>query len=71
MQLQSDYVRLRLVELHLQELHAEAAQARLSRHVPDSGFFAHCGASLIAGVRKAVQGGQWGDRTRRIWLMAN
>ena len=70
MQLPCDFVRLRLVELHLMELHAEAARARLSRHVPDSGFIARCAALLIPVVRKAVQGGQCGDRKRRIWLMA-
>ena len=70
MQLPCDYVRLRLVDLHFQELHAEAARARLTRNMPDSGFFAHCAALLIPVVRKAVQGGKWGDRKRRIWLMA-
>jgi len=69
MQLPYDYVRLLLVELHLQDLHAEAARARLSRHVPDTGFFAHCGAMLISVVRTAAQGGRSGDHTRRIWRM--
>jgi hypothetical protein len=69
MQLPHDYVRLRLVELHCQELQAEADRARRSRHLPDSGFLAQCGAALIAGVRTVVQGGQSGNHTRRIRRM--
>jgi hypothetical protein len=75
MPLPHDYVRLRLVELHCQELQAEADRARRSRHLPDPGFVARCGAALIAGVRTAVQRGQGSGQTRRIgrvnWLTAN
>jgi hypothetical protein len=71
MQMPYDCVRLRSIELHLQELYAEAAHARLSQQVPDSGNFVHLGALLISVVHKAVQGGPRGDRKRRIWLTAN
>ena len=69
MPLPCDYVRLRLVEFHCQELQAEATRARLSQHVPATGFLARCGAVLLAGVRTTVQDGQSGDHTRRIWRM--
>jgi hypothetical protein len=71
MQMPNDRVRLRFIELHLQELHAEAAEARLSRQIPDSGIFVHLGALLVSVVGKAIQGGRLGDRKRRIWLTAN
>jgi hypothetical protein len=51
--MQYDYVRLRLVELHVQELHAEAARARLSRQVPDPGLLVHLGSSLPLVLSKA------------------
>ena len=52
MHLPSDYGRLRLVELHLQELHAEAARARRVRQLPALASW-RSRAGLIAVVRTA------------------